>query len=319
VRAIVTGGTGFIGRAVVRSLCERGDDVVVLTRGRGARAPGPRKHCCNMAGRVELATWTPEEPGDWQRRVDGADVVIHLAGAPVLDERWTGERMALLRSSRVRSTELLAQAIARAASRPRVFVSGSAIGYYGTKTGDSVLDDRAPAGDDFLAKLVVDWARAAGPAREVGVRVVHPRIGIALGHGGGVLDKLLPIFKAYVGGPVGDGKQWVSWVHRADVVSAIEHAIVRDDVSGPFNVTAPSPVTMNDFARALGDALHRPAALRVPAAAVRVALGDGAAEVILTGPRAVPSRLAASDFAFLFPDLRSALADLVAKPERVVL
>jgi uncharacterized protein (TIGR01777 family) len=272
-----------------------------------------------MAGRVELATWTPEEPGAWQRRVDGADVVIHLAGAGVLDERWTPERMALIRSSRVRSTELLAEAIARAAARPRVFVRGSAIGYYGTKTGDAALEDGAAAGDDFLAKVVVDWERAAAPAREVGVRVVHPRIGVVLGLGGGVLDKLLPIFKAYVGGPVGDGKQWVAWVHRADVVSAIEHAIARDDLAGSFNVTAPEPVTMNDFARALGDALHRPAAVRVPAAAVRVALGEGAADVILTGPRAVPSRLAGSDFAFLFPDLRSALADLIAQPERVLL
>jgi len=319
VRIVVTGGTGFIGKTLVCSLAERGDDVVVLSRGRTGDSLGARKHCMGGAGKVELAEWSPERAGDWQRVVDGADAVIHLAGAPVLDERWTPERMEMLRSSRIRSTELLVDAMKKAAKKPRVFVSSSAIGLYGTKTADRVCDESAPPGEDFLAKLVVDWEAAAKPATELGVRLVLPRIGIVIGRGGGVLAKMVPLFKAFVGGPVGDGKQYVAWIHVADVVSAIQWAMEKDDFDGAFNLCAPEAVTMNDFAHAVGEALHRPAAFRVPATAVKLALGTGPAEVVLSGQRAVPARLIASSFAYLFPDLRSALADLVTEDARVVL
>jgi hypothetical protein len=319
VRVIITGGTGFIGKALAIDLLERGDDVVVLTRGKNQVAPCPRAHHEGGAGKVELATWTPEEPGDWSRIVDGADVVVHLAGAPVLDERWTDERMTMLRASRVRSTELLADAIAKAERKPRVFVSSSAIGYYGVKTGDRVCDEETAAGDDFLATLCRDWEAAAAPAKAAGVRVVHPRIGIVLGRGGGVLQKMVPMFKAFVGGPIGGGTQWVAWIHLADTLSAIEHMIANEDLAGPINVTAPTPVTMNELSRELASALHRPAPFRVPSAAIRLALGAGPAEVVLTGQRAIPKRLSASGFPFLFADLPSALADIVSQPARVVL
>jgi uncharacterized protein (TIGR01777 family) len=307
VRVVVSGGTGFVGRRLVASLTARGDRVTVLTRG----APGAVAGASPGDGRPELASWTPEEDGDWSRVVDGADAVVHLAGAAVLDEPWTPERRALLRSSRVRSTELLAAAMARAERRPRVFVSASAIGYYGVRAGDQVLTEESPPGEDVLARLVRDWEGAAAAAREAGVRVAHPRLGLVLGQGGGMLDKMLPAFRAFVGGPVGAGTQVLAWVHMVDVVRALEHAL-DGALEGPFNVTAPGPVTMNDFAQALGRALDRPSLLRVPAFAVKLALG-ARAEAALTGQRALPRRLIESGFDFVFPELRSALADLVTK------
>jgi uncharacterized protein len=311
VRIVVSGGTGFIGQYLVKALGERGDDVVVLTRGPVGMPTSPTP-CCRGGGKVELAAWTPEKKGDWSRLVDGADGVVHLAGAGVLDESWTPERMSVLRSSRIRSSELLAEAIVAAEQRPRVFVSGSAVGYYGTHTGDRVLTEESPPGDDFLAVLVRDWEEAASAARESGVRVAHPRIGLVLGAGGGLLDKMLPPFRSFVGGPVGSGQQYMAWVHVADAVRALLHAL-DTELHGAFNVTAPEPVTMNVFAHALGHALGRPAVLRVPEFAVKLALGSRA-ETVLTGQRAIPEHLVASGFAFVFPELTSALADILTKP-----
>jgi uncharacterized protein (TIGR01777 family) len=306
VRIVVTGGTGFVGKALVHTLVGRGDDVVVLTRGAACR---PNHACaeCKNGGKVELVHWDPAEPGPWQETVEGSDGVVHLAGASVLDGRWTSERKQELVSSRVRSTELVAQAIAKARRKPSVFVSASAVGYYGTAAGDRVLEETDAPGSDFLATLTRDWEAAA---KEAGVRTVLPRIGIVLGRGGGALAQLLPMFRAFMGGPVGSGAQFMAWIHLRDVVRALEHAIARPDVDGPINVTGPEPVTMDTFAATLAKTLGRPAAVRVPAFAVRLAMGE-AAEVVLTGQRAVPKRLVDSGFAFVFPELASALADLV--------
>lgn len=301
----------------MRTLAERGDDLVVLSRGgRGAGEAcgglGARPRCCRGAGKVELATWSPEKPGEWQRVVDGADAVVHLAGAGVMDESWTPERKELLRSSRIRSTELLADAIAKAEKKPRVFVSGSAVGYYGIKRGDEVLTEESGPGDDFLARLVVDWEASAAAAREAGVRVCHPRIGLVLGPHGGMLEKMLPAFKAYVGGPVGTGAQYMGWIHIDDTVRSLEHAL-DTDLSGAFNVTAPEPVTMDAFAHALGHAMNRPALVRVPCFAVELALG-ARSEAVLNGQRAIPELLSKRGFAFVFPEVSSALADILTNP-----
>jgi uncharacterized protein (TIGR01777 family) len=289
----------------------RGDSPVVLTRGQ----PRWIDHACGECGghgsKAELATWTPAEPGDWQKVVDGADAVINLAGANVGDGRWTPERMEAIRSSRVRSTELLAEAMAAAKVKPKVFVSASACGYYGIATGEEELTEDSPPGDDFLARVCKDWEAAAQAARDAGIRVVHPRIGIVLGRGGGVLSRMVPLFRAFVGGPVGQGTQYLSWVHMRDVVHAFEAMVERSDLSGPYNVTAPEPVTMNDFAVTLGEVLRRPSMFRVPEFAVRLAMGDAASEVVLSGPRAVPKRLVDAGYAFVFPELASALADLL--------
>jgi uncharacterized protein (TIGR01777 family) len=291
MRVLVTGGTGFIGRALVGALRERGDEAVVMSRRAGTGAVG----------------WDVAE-----REVEVADAVIHLAGEPIADGRWSEARLELLRDSRVQSTERLAGAIARASRKPRVFVSGSAVGYYGMRDDDAELDESAPPGGDVLAAIVVAWERAADAARSAGVRVVHPRTGVVLGRGGGALAKMVTPFRFFVGGPVGTGRQWVSWIHLRDAVRALLFAVDHEALVGPANVVAPAPVTMDTLSRSIGHALHRPSRLRVPAVALKMALGEGLAEVLLTGQRAQPRRLLDAGFSFDFTSVETACADLLA-------
>ena len=292
MRVLLTGGTGFIGSAVARSLVERRDEVVVVSRGSRGDVSWDR---------VESA-------------VDRADAVVHLAGEPIAAGRWTAARLEQIRSSRIDTTVRIARAIERAARKPGILVSASAVGYYGMHLDDQWLDEDAPAASDVLGELCVAWERAADPARSAGVRVVHPRIGtMVLGRGGGALARLETAFRWFLGGPIGSGRQWISWVHIRDTVRAILFALDEPSLSGPVNVVAPEPVTMNDFARALGRALGRPSALRAPAAVLRVALGSGLSRVVLTGQRVAPGKLREAGFAFEFPGLDRALADLYGK------
>jgi uncharacterized protein (TIGR01777 family) len=224
---------------------------------------------------------------------------VNLAGAGVLDERWTEKRLALVRGSRIETT----RALAAAAKDARVFVSASAVGYYGMHRDDAELDESSPPGDDVLARICVDWENEARKARG---RVAIPRIGIVLGAGGGALSRMIPMFRRFVGGPIGSGKQWWSWIHVDDLVRAILFAIDSPSLEGPFNATAPSPATMNDVARELGKALHRPYAMRAPEFALRVAMGE-AADVLLTGQRVLPKKLLAAGFSFEHTTLREAI------------
>jgi uncharacterized protein (TIGR01777 family) len=281
-------------------LAARGDEVVVLSR---SEAKGE--------ARVRVVRWTPRAAGPWQREVEAADAVVSLAGAPVMDERWTPARLAELRASRVEPTRLIADAIARAAQKP-VLVSASAVGVYGMRTDDSVMDEASPHGDDVLAEICDAWEKEASRAADAGARVAVARIGIVLGTGGGALGKMAAPFRAFVGGPLGAGTQWMSWVHLEDTIRAIAFALDTGTFSGPFNLCAPKPVTMNDFARALGIAVGRPALMRVPAFVLRAALGDRA-KVLLTGQRVVPKRLEAAGFRFAFPGLEAALADIMTR------
>jgi uncharacterized protein len=292
MRVLLTGGTGFIGRALGQALRERGDDVLVVSR----------------RGRPGSVGWEAIDP-----EVERADAIVHLAGEPVAATRWSRARLEEIRASRVDTTARLTRTIELAPRRPRVFVSGSATGVYGTRTDDEVLAEGASAGDDVLARIVVAWeaaARPAAPSTMTGVRVVHPRFGIVLGRDGGALSSMVTPFKWFVGGALGTGKQWVSWVHLRDAVRALLFALDADALSGPVNVVAPDPVIMDDFAAALGRALHRPAALRVPALALRAALGAGLAEVLLTGQRVAPRKLLDAGFVFDFPRLEGALGDI---------
>lgn len=297
---VISGGTGFIGTKLVESLRARKDapSIVIFSR-KSKPASDPS---------LRVVAWTPEERGPWMDEIDGADVVIHLAGAGVMDERWTPARLEVIRSSRVTSTELLSEAIARTKKKPSAFVSGSAVGIYGARKDDVICTESTPPGDDVLARVCVAWEKAAQSARDAGVRVAHPRTGIVLGDGG-ALAKMVPPYKAFVGGPVGDGTQWMSWVHWKDTVRAIEFAAENKSIEGPFNVSAPTPVTMNELAKTIGAVLHRPSAFRVPAFVLKAAMGSEMAEVVLTGQRAVPKVLEQAGFTFEFPDLKSGLVD----------
>lgn len=302
MKVVITGGTGFIGQALVHALSERGDDVTVLTR-----AARPAQ------GRVTFAEWTPEHDGSWTRELDGADAVFHLAGAGVVDKNWTVDRLREIERSRVVPAQLLARHIANATVKPKVFVSGSAVGYYGMRDDDDPCTESTPPGNDELSRICVAWEEAANAAADAGVRVVHPRTGLVLGKGGGVLAKMLPAFKAFMGGPIGTGDQYMPWIHMEDVVRALLLAIDSDVLSGPVNVVAPNPVTMKEFSQDLGCALHRPSLFRVPCFAAKLALGERS-RAVLTGQRALPAKLDAANFAFLFPTLRCALEDLVGEP-----
>ncbi len=290
MRILLTGGTGFIGGALARALRERRDDVVIVSRGNNGDV-----------------TWDGIE-----EEVDRSDAIVHLAGEPIAAGRWTAARLERIRSSRVDTTARIARAIERAAKKPPILVSASAVGIYGMRLDDEVLDESAPPGHDPLASICVEWEAAAEPARRAGVRVVHPRIGIALGRGGGALAKMTGPFNWFLGGPLGSGTQWMSWIHQRDIVRAILFAIGDETLAGPLNLVAPGPVTMDGFARSLGRELARPALVRAPAFAIRLALGEGLARVVLTGQRVAPRKLQRAGFQFQFPTLGGALADLYA-------
>ena len=296
---IITGGTGLVGSHLVRELEKKGDDIVVFSR-----------HAKADAGHVRTVAWTPEKPGDWMKEVDGADVVVHLTGEPIAGGRWTEERLAKIRSSRTESTSLLADAIAQAEKKPSVFVSASAVGIYGMRKDDDLLDETTPPASDMIAQLCVDWEHAADPAENAGVRVVHPRFGVVLSPEGGALKTMLPPFRAFVGGPIGDGKQWVSFVHLDDAVNAVLFAVEHEKLIGVFNVTAPNPVTMNDLSAAIAKTIDRPNVMRVPAFAAHLALGD-MADIVLTGQRALPKKLQDLGFEFKYPEVGQALQELL--------
>jgi uncharacterized protein (TIGR01777 family) len=305
MRVAVTGATGMIGSALVRALVERGDEVTALSRNaeRGANALG-----------VPAETWAdPEAERPPLEALRGRDAVVHLLGE-VIAQRWSDETKREIRDSRVLSTRNLVAALGELAAeeRPRVLVSGSGAGWYGQR-GDERLDESAAEpGDDFLAQLSRDWEAEACAAEELGVRVVLSRTGVVLSDSGGALEKMLPFFKAGIGGPVAGGRQYVPWVHRDDVVGATMFALDNEAVRGPVNVTAPEPVTNRELSRTLGRVLRRPAFAPVPALAVKALYGD-MAQIVTTGQRAVPARLTELGYSFRQPDLEPALRDATGR------
>ncbi|MCX4401213.1 TIGR01777 family oxidoreductase [Streptomyces sp. NPDC059837] len=290
-RIAIAGASGLIGSALTRSLIADGHEVVRLVR----RAP---------RGTDELR-WDPDGQRMDAGGLAGCAAVVNLAGAGVASRRWTEAYKRKIRDSRVRGTATLAEAVASLDERPRVFVNGSAIGFYG-ETGDRVVDESAPPGEGFLPSVCVAWEGAAAPAQEAGVRTVFARTGLVVAREGGAWGKLFPLFKAGLGGRMGDGRQYWSYISLHDEVAAIRHLIDTSSVSGPVNLTAPTPLTNREITEAMGRVLHRPTVFATPAPLLRLALGDMSGD-ILGSQRVHPSRLLSSGFTFAFPSIEGAL------------
>lgn len=306
MRVFITGGTGLIGARLVRRLKERQDSVVLLTRRPGAVREKFGQECTLVEG-------DPMQAGDWMKQVGECDAVIHLAGENIFAKRWNESFKALLRDSRVRSTDNVVQALAKdpcgPSGNPRTLVNASAIGYYGPH-GDEELTEDSPPGDDFLSRLCVGWEQTALAGERLGLRVAVVRVGIVLDPEGGALAKMLTPFKLGGGGRVGSGKQWMSWIHRDDMVGVFLAALDNATATGPINGVGPNPVTNYEFTKALGRALHRPTILPTPAFALRLLLGE-VAEVVASGQRVLPRRAQALGYSFRFPTIDAALADLL--------
>ncbi|MGW7258545.1 TIGR01777 family oxidoreductase [Streptomyces sp. NPDC054834] len=290
-RIAVTGASGLIGSALVRSLTADGHEVVRLVR-RSARSE-------------DEVCWDPEGQYVDAAGLIGCDAVVNLAGAGIGDRRWTEDYKRRIRGSRVLGTAALAEALASLDEPPRVLVNGSAIGIYGD-TGDRVVDEDTPPGDGFLPSLCAEWEEATVPAQEAGVRTVFARTGLVVARGGGAWGRLFPLFKAGLGGRMGDGRQYWSYIALHDEVAALRHLIAGDGLSGPFNLTAPQPLTNREITEAMGRVLHRPTAFAVPAPVLRAALGEMAGDV-LGSQRVVPKRLLESGFTFAFPGIEDAI------------
>lgn len=295
----MTGATGFLGRPLVERLAGAGHDVTVLTR-------RPRG-----IGTAREVMWQPDgQPGEWADCLNGAGAVIHLAGESIAARRWTAARKQALVSSRLDATRSLVAGIERAASRPRLLISASAVGYYGPH-GDERLSEASPPGDDFLARLCVDWEAHARNAGTLGLRVVTIRSGLVLGPDGGALQPMLLPFRLGVGGPLGNGRQYWPWIHRDDWLSLVGRLLEQPDVSGPVNLTGPAPCTNEEFSRTLARVLHRPCLFRAPAFVLRAAAGELADALLLTGQRAYPDRALAMGFRFAYDDLERALRQIL--------
>ena len=292
-RVLVTGGTGFIGTALCERLLEAGVPVSVLSRS-AARA---EKHFFGRVSAIEsLEAVRPQE---------APDVIVNLAGKNLGEERWSDEVKQELVSSRVRTTQHVVEYIATAGARPRLLISGSAVGYYGAR-GDEELDEYSVAGSEFQSELCRRWEDAALQARQYGVRVCISRTGVVMGQGGGALSGLAPMFRKGLGAVAGSGRQWVSWIHMHDLLDVFLLFMQDASASGAYNNTAPAPVTNHAFSHAIGRALHRPVLLRAPAFAMRLMYGE-MAHLYLTGQRVIPARHLESGFGFRYPDIDSAL------------
>jgi uncharacterized protein len=292
---LLTGSSGLVGASLVRSLREKQISTLILQR---------------QTGKIknDEAVWDPyaAEPVKSPETLEGITAAVHLSGANLAAHRWTSPYKRVLRASRVTPTRSLATLLAGLRSKPSVLICASAVGIYGDRA-DELLTETSSPGSGFLAELCLAWEKAAQPAVDAGIRVVHLRFGVALSAEGGALARMLPVFRAGVGGRLGNGEQWMSWIALPDVVRVIEFALQTASLSGPVNLVAPNPVTNSNFTRILGRVLHRPAVIPAPAVALRLALGEMADEAILASQRAAPARLNAAGFVFQYPELEACL------------
>jgi uncharacterized protein (TIGR01777 family) len=300
MKIVIAGGTGFLGSALTAALGADGHDVVILTRRSSAR---PRD-----------VMWTPNgEIGAWASEVNGAGAIVNLAGESIAAKRWSAAQKQRILDSRILATRSLAAAIGAAATPPPVFVSGSAVGYYGPR-GDEPVTEETPAGSDFLARVCAQWEAEAMRAASDRTRVVSVRTGVVLEKSGGALPQMALPFRLFAGGPVGSGRQYLPWIHRDDWVGLVRWTIATPSASGPLNLTGPQPVTNTQFARALGRALHRPAFMPAPAFALRLALGELADALLLSGQRALPAKAERGGYRFKYSTADEALRAIYSQP-----
>jgi uncharacterized protein len=301
MKIFLTGGTGFVGGFLTRELADQGHAITILTRKKDPPASPHRS--------IRFVTGDPKQEGPWMAEVAQHDWIINLAGASI-STKWTDEAKRVLYDSRVLTTKNLVAALAQG-DRRQLFCSTSAPGYYGPR-GEEELTEESPPGRDFLAELARDWEAEALKAQDLGVRTVVTRFGIVLGRGGGMLEQLVPLFNKFLGGPVGSGQQWLSWIHHQDLVRAFLFLPEHPELTGPVNFTSPQPVRNRDFAKALGRVLGRPAFLPAPAFMLRLILGEFA-EAILSGQKVLPQKLLAAGFQFLYPTIDQALQHLLGE------
>jgi uncharacterized protein (TIGR01777 family) len=295
---LITGGTGFIGSELRPMLLQQGHYLNIITR-------SPQQYRSERANNQQFTSWDD----DLIAAMDTADAVINLAGEPIFGQRWTAEVKRRMYSSRVRSTKKLVKAIKGAERPPEVMISASAVGYYGSR-GEVTLSEEEPSGNDFLAEICANWEYAARSVSGTRIRLAIPRFGIALETGGGALKYMLPPFRFFLGGSIGQGTQYFPWIHRHDLCRGLAFALENENFEGPFNLNAPNPVTMNEFASAVGDVMNRPAVFRVHEYLVEMVLGE-AAGPILASLRAQPRRLKEAGFEFEFEDVREALSEIL--------
>ncbi len=299
MRMLVTGSTGLVGTVVVERLLEEGFEVSRLVRRQwGMDEPE--------------VLWEPEKGSIDRKGIEGFDAVVHLAGESIGEGRWTDTRKQRIYDSRVAGTKLLCEALAGLKRPPRTLIAASAIGYYGNRGGE-LLDEASPAGDTFLAQVCRDWEASTAAAAKAGIRVVNARIGVVLSPKGGALAKMLPPFRKGLGGVVGDGTAYISWITPDDLVGAVLHCLLREELRGPVNALGPHPVTNREFTKTLGRVLSRPTPFPVPAFAVRLAFGQMGDELLLSSTRAVPKKLEASGFVFKHAELEMALRHVLRK------
>ncbi len=305
MRVIVTGGTGFIGKALCDELVKAGHAVIVLTR--DVEIAGPL-----LGDHVETVEWNADSGGAWRSSIDGADAVINLAGESIGAGRWTAERKQQIIGSRLNATNALVEAISKAKRKPSVMINASAIGYYGPH-GDEVITEKDSVGNDFLSQTTKQWEDAAKKVESHGVRLVIMRNGLVLERGG-VLEKFLLPFRLFAGGPLGSGKQWFSWIHRDDVIGLILFALENKNVKGVINATAPEPLTMKDFCSTLGKVMGRPSWAPAPSFVLKLALGE-MSMLVLTGQRVLPAAAEKAGYKFKFKKAEDALAAILRKKQ----
>jgi uncharacterized protein (TIGR01777 family) len=307
MRIVVTGGTGVIGRPLVKSLADDGHEVIVLSR-------SPDRRRSETPAAVRLDHWDGQTVGAWASHVDGAGAVINFAGEGIagdkfLPSRWTADKKRRIRESRVSAGSVIVEAIRQASVKPGVLLQSSAVGYYGPR-GDEIVTEGAAAGDGFLAEVCVDWEEETADVEALGVRRVIARTGIVLTEKGGPLQRLKLPYKLFGGVYFGNGRQWWPWIHIDDEIKSVKFLLENEAASGPFNLTAPNPVTNRDFGKALGRAMRRPSYMPVPGFALRLLIGE-VATVIMDGQRAVPEKLQSLGYTFDFPEVGPALMDIV--------